>query len=154
MLAKQEKIKKLLFKISKPYGYYMEEVEEAIHKYDDILKEMENIIAQQQLKISELESENKRLNREVTDMHMQMSMLEIPDSNAITEQVIINQFREKTGIIKISKPSKDINFEIEGAEVSTDSEENMIKEEGDFLDTISKINKGNSSGNKQIDIVD
>lgn len=81
------------FKRSKPWGYLPSEVEKAIDEYEatigklnDKLMEMNQIALRYKERCTQLEDELRA-------MHIEMSALELPDTEEMVESVVLSDFR-------------------------------------------------------------
>lgn len=93
----KKETKKKIFRTSQPYGYYMPDVDNAIEKYNEALDELKAVIIDQKTKIQQLEADNSKLEHEVKEMTLQMTMTYVPDMAASTEHMIMDQFNTAMG---------------------------------------------------------
>lgn len=102
---KKSKSKYDMFPLSEPWGYYPEAVHKTILQYENTLKginrgvEAERQKNARQLaslsrKIEEKDKEILGLKEELREMHIQMSNLELPEADFITESVVLDNFRK------------------------------------------------------------
>jgi len=83
-----------MFQKVKPWGYHPVQVENKINQYENALSELNNrhnddlqIIAQKDQRIEKLE-------RELKNLHLQLSSLELPDVEEPIEKMVIDEFKE------------------------------------------------------------
>ena len=87
-----------LFKISKPYGYYMPEVNKAIEQYNIVCEELKQTIINQNIKLAQNKKELKTVRDELKNMQLEISMLDVPDMGEVEEHFLLNEFKDKTCI--------------------------------------------------------
>jgi hypothetical protein len=105
------------FRLSKPYGYYIPEVNEAIKKYNEVISKLKDNIMNYKIREKKYTERIKILEEEVGSMHMQMSMLSLPD---------MDDKQEYNSLLKLAK-SKNTNTEdIAVEEASTKEEESVL----------------------------
>lgn len=85
-----------MFRISKPYGYHIEDVEQAINKYNDVISELKQTVIDYKNVIKRKDEENEKLKNELKNMHMQLTMLEVPGMSHAQENLLLNQFSKLT----------------------------------------------------------
>lgn len=93
-----------LFKISKPYGYHIPQVDETIARYNKALEDAKKIILKKDEDYKIIMNENKKLRETVAELektvqglYLEMHMLEIPNMNSVQEQIIIDNFKDSIG---------------------------------------------------------
>ena len=81
------------FSISKPWGYYPPEVEEVIEKYEETIGQLNAKLTEKIRQNAKLKDRIVKLEDELRAMHIEMSSLELPDTEEIVESVVLNDFR-------------------------------------------------------------
>lgn len=129
--------RKKLFRISKPYGYYMEDVEKAVAKYNEVIESLMEALEKRDKAIKALKDENSSIKKELHRMQLEMSMLELPDMTHIQEQIILNEFKEQK-LRASSQPTpekiqkEDLDLPIIGSE-GTEDEPIDVSSDGESL---------------------
>lgn len=155
MLGKKSKQVNKLFRVSKPYGYHMPDVNNAIFKYNEVVEQLKKSltdrdkkISRQKKEIAEYQEELERVKGEVRDMHFQMNMMELPDMNEIQEQVILNKFKEERQSTSSSSDKEKDNYE---EEVDEEPDLDIPIVGGDETEETVDLNK---KDNNDFDIID
>lgn len=77
------------------FGYYIPDVDATIDRYNEAIKKLQRIIAEQKDIINQKEREKEKAMNEIQRMHLQMSALEVPDMATVQESLILNQFKNR-----------------------------------------------------------
>ena len=91
MSLRQNKYTK--FKLSKPWGYFPPDVDKAIDTYESTLGKINSALAEQVQLNTRLKERIKKLEDELRAMHIEMSSIELPDTEELTESVVLQEFR-------------------------------------------------------------
>lgn len=89
--------KNKIFRTSRPFGYYMPDVDATIEKYNMALEEMKATIIDYKDRNKQQEKEIMRLQEELTEMHIQMNNIYVPEMSSTTEHMILDQFNSSMG---------------------------------------------------------
>jgi TolA-binding protein len=81
------------FQKSKPWGYFPEEVDKRILQYEEMLRRMNDKLAERNHVEIILKKENERLKEELRKMHLQMSSLELPETDDVVAQAVLTEFK-------------------------------------------------------------
>ncbi len=83
-----------MFSVSKPWGYYPDEVEDKVRALEEEISDLKNklklkqdIEAKKDIRIEHLENELKSL-------HIEMSALELPDTAELMQKQILSEFKD------------------------------------------------------------
>jgi uncharacterized coiled-coil protein SlyX len=108
------------FQISKPWGYYPPDVDKTIREYESTISKLNAGIVAERQKSDGLKSRLKRAQDELKDMHLQMSSIEISDSDDAVQDDVLRSFKEYPRDMEepvrsaSSKPSKGYEIEEPG----------------------------------------
>lgn len=86
-----------MFRISRPYGYYIKDVDEVITKYNSVFTELKTTILSLKNEKAQLLNENKQIKSELRNMQMQMSMLQLPDTSETEDFTMLDKMKSITG---------------------------------------------------------
>ena len=110
MITKQKQSVELLFRISKPYGYYIEEVNDAIKEYKKAITDLQDVIKAHKAKEKEYLKEIERLQMQVQNLYSQMASMEIPDVDPEFEDKVIQKFKSSNkSPLEVAASSTDID---------------------------------------------
>ena len=90
----EAKSHKKLFRISEPWGYFPQDVEEAVEKYNEMIIQLERIVLEKDARIAEYAKAESRLKEEVSRMKYQMQMLELPSADKAQEYMALEKFKD------------------------------------------------------------
>ena len=110
MITKQKQSVELLFRISKPYGYYIEEVNDAIKEYKKAIADLQDVIKAHKAKEKEYLKEIERLQMQVQNLYSQMASMEVPDVDPEFEDKVIQKFKSSNkSPLEIAAASADVD---------------------------------------------
>lgn len=82
-----------MFKISKPWGYYPPDVEKSINNYEDVIGQLNSKLEEKVQQCTRLQDRINKLENELREMHIEMSSMELPDTEELVESVVLQDFR-------------------------------------------------------------
>lgn len=88
-----QKNKYIMFKCSKPFGYYPPDVEQRIREYEHVLDEMNKRLSDLTRACSAKDQRIEKLQDELRAMHLQMASLELPEADEAIEHYILEDFK-------------------------------------------------------------
>lgn len=118
-----------MFRKSQPFGYYPPDVESKIHEYEVALKEINDKYVQEVQNNNILKDKISRLQDELREMHIQMSSLELPDTDEITQGYVLNTFKQYNEVPQ--QPSRKINLHSKNEEKVEEKEDQNDDDDGD-----------------------
>jgi hypothetical protein len=81
------------FSKSRDWGYYPPEVEKAIEQYEDVIGRLNERLVEKVQECERLKARNAKLEDECRRMHIEMSSIELPDTEEVVENVVLQDFR-------------------------------------------------------------
>lgn len=81
------------FTKSQPWGYHPIEVEEKIEEYLNVIQKLNDKIAEEKQINMSLKQNIEKLQKELREMHLQMSNLELPDATEAVEHFVLDEFK-------------------------------------------------------------
>lgn len=102
-----------MFKASKPWGYYPVDVEATIAKYEKTIKELADKNIDIKQKNLGLEQKVERLQEELKQMHFQMSSLELPETEEVIENYVLDGFKNYNSINNNDSNNEDNDEDVE-----------------------------------------
>jgi hypothetical protein len=81
------------FRLSKPYGYHPPDVEKAIEQYEEMIGKLNDKLSEKIQLCSKYQERINKLEEELRAMHIEMSSLELPDTEEMVESVVLGDFR-------------------------------------------------------------
>ena len=82
------------FKLSQPWGYFPPDVDKTIDEYEKIIGQLNQKLAEQMQRNTRLQDRIKSLEGELRAMHIEMSSIELPDSEETAETVVLQEFKD------------------------------------------------------------
>lgn len=82
-----------MFQISKPWGYYPPDVEKMIKQYEETIEKLNNKLAQKIHQLANANQRNEKLEEELRALHLELSSLELPDTDEVVEGLVLNDFK-------------------------------------------------------------
>lgn len=92
------------FKRSKPWGYLPTEVDKAMDQYENTIAQLNNKLMDVMQALAQYKDRCKSLEDELRAMHIEMSSLELPDTEEVVESVVLNDFRAYPGEHAMPRP--------------------------------------------------
>jgi len=83
-----------MFRKSKPWGYHPQDVEDAISNYEKVTQELNDRMISLRQENAGLKEVVKRLERELQEMHIQMSALELPEAEEAITETVLSAFKD------------------------------------------------------------
>jgi len=124
------------------FGYYIPDVDATIDRYNEAIKKLQRIIAEQKDIINQKEREKEKAMNEIQRMHLQMSALEVPDMATVQESLILNQFKNR------KKTPEQIQEEEEQIESPRSKKELLESIEKELSNTISVVQEEETSNSE------
>lgn len=123
-----------LFRISKPYGYFPKDVEDAIQRYTETINKLKNVIVhyksnEQKLidEIGNLNGQVNQLENKVKELILQLSMLDVPNMSDAQEHLILSKIQEELGTVKpLDIDLEDSDFHVHITPVDQNQEPIML----------------------------
>lgn len=127
------------------FGYYIPDVDETIQRYNAAIKKLQGIVSEQNDIINKKEREIEKGLQEIRRLHLEMSLLEVPDMATAQEYLVLNTFKNRKG----ENPEQQ-NIDIE-KEQETYNEGNVNKKA--LLESIEEeLNISQSSKSEEFDM--
>mgnify|MGYP000885813631 CR=1 FL=1 len=83
-----------LFKTAN-FGYHIPLVNQAISRYNKIIKDLQDNIAVLQDKLREKDVEIDKCYKEIKSLNLEMSLMQVPELGESREYMILNQFKNR-----------------------------------------------------------
>lgn len=116
-----------MFRISRPYGYHIPDVDQVIAKYNNVFTELKNTILSVKNENARLLNENKQIKSELRNMQMQMSMLQLPDTSEVQDHAMLDKMKQITGEKRYDFSDLDSEFESASTKKADESIEDLNK---------------------------
>lgn len=94
-------------RISNPYGYYPDDVDRIIHKYEELTNTLDKETKRLEQLLTKTEDELKAANAELQRMKLDMSLMDIPDTSAEEDIAMIGRLtniNENVGTLEHAMP--------------------------------------------------
>lgn len=111
-MARTEEFTK--FRISKPYGYNPPDVEAAILQYEETVGRLNAALVEVKQANIRFQERIRKLEDELRAMHLEMSCMELPDTEEAIQSVVLNDFKNYHNDVQPEAPPKGKELEGEG----------------------------------------
>lgn len=102
-----------MFAKSRPWGYKPDDVENTINEYKITITKLNDKIRNQSQTLFAQQNEIERLQTELRRMHMEMSSLELPETDQAVEDMVLSNFAKYNEPHGINDQSEDFDHEDE-----------------------------------------
>lgn len=116
------------FKLSKPWGYFPPDVDRAIDEYESALGKLNARMSESMMENQRLKGIITRLEDELRALHVEMSSIELPDTEEIQETVVLQEFRQYPNNMSPPVPAGMDQHQDEGGVVD------MVDDQSDSFD--------------------
>lgn len=98
-------------RVSKPYGYYPEDVDNVISKLENLISTLETETKNLEKQLNKVTEEKRLADTELTKMKLEMSIMDIPDTSMEEDFAMMSRLsniNESVGTMPESIPSEEL----------------------------------------------